>query len=274
MKEPLQILRVNSKVGKELARAAHDPHKHSYEEIIVVIKGAIEHFIDFDSTTLYAPFVGFITKGKVHHIKPKGNLEDCDGFIIRFQSEFVAETIFQLYHFFHEDAHIVFATQREFERFVSLSEILYEEAQKESLDYAILRSLLGAMLTILESEKRKTKGNKLVRTQDNPFLKFLALLEENFQHSVSVSFYAEQLFMSNRNLNLICQQILQKSASEIIQTRKLLEAKNLLLTTSKSISEIGFQIGYQEKAYFSNIFKKKTGQTPTEFRKEAKELFS
>ena len=274
MKEPLHILRVNNEVGKELVKASQDPHVHSHEEIIVVIKGTLEHFIDFESTTLHAPFVGFIAKGKVHHIRPKGNIQDCEGFIIRFQSEFVSETIFQLYHFFHEDAHIVFSSHREFERFVTLCEVLYEEIQQDFKNYAILRSLLNTLLTILESEKRKSLGAKLARQQDNPFLKFLALLEENFQRPVSVSFYAEKLFMSSRNLNLICQQILQKSASEIIQTRKLLEAKSLLLTTSKSINEIGFEIGYQEKAYFSNIFKKKTGQTPTAFRKEAKKLFS
>ncbi len=80
--------------------------------------------------------------------------------------------------------------------------------------------------------------------------------------------------MSTRNLNLICQSILQQSVSEIIETRKLIEAKNLLLTTNKTISEIGFELGYQEKAYFTNVFKKKAGMTPSEFRNEIQKLIS
>jgi AraC family transcriptional regulator, transcriptional activator of pobA len=89
-----------------------------------------------------------------------------------------------------------------------------------------------------------------------------------------VEFYAEKLFMSSRNLNMICQNILQRSVSEIIETRKLIEAKNLLVSTHKSISEIGYELGYNEKAYFTNVFKKKSGQTPTEFREEMRTLIS
>jgi len=85
---------------------------------------------------------------------------------------------------------------------------------------------------------------------------------------VGVNFYAEKLFMTARNLNLICNQILPKSVSEMIETRKLIEAKNLLATSKKPIAEIGFELGYQENAYFSAVFKKKTGQTPSQFRAE------
>jgi transcriptional regulator, AraC family len=89
-----------------------------------------------------------------------------------------------------------------------------------------------------------------------------------------VDFYAEKLFMSARNLNLICQQVLSMSVSEMIETRKLTEAKNQLIYSSKTIAEIGFDLGYKEKAYFSAVFKKKTGQTPGEFREEMQERLS
>lgn len=101
-----------------------------------------------------------------------------------------------------------------------------------------------------------------------------AILEENFRRPEGVEFYAEKLFMLPRNLNLICNQVLQKSVSEIIETRKLIEAKNLLTTTDKTIAEIGFDLGYNEKAYFTAVFKKKSGQTPTEFREEMRRLVS
>lgn len=78
--------------------------------------------------------------------------------------------------------------------------------------------------------------------------------------------------MSARNLNLICRNILQRSVSEIIETRKLTEAKNLLIHSKKTISEIGFELGYNEKAYFTKVFKKKAGVTPSEFRNEMKKI--
>lgn len=269
-----EIFRVNNVVLEELVKPSNLPHQHNYEEIIVVIKGTLEHFIDFDSTILSAPFVSFITKGKTHRINPIDNGEKADGFVIRFQSEFVSETIFRLYLFFHDQANIVFSTNREFKRFVSVCQILEEEIQQDSPDYSIIQSLLNSLLVILYSEKRKLYDSYSANYQDSPFIKFLQLLEENYHRSVGVSFYAEQLQMTNRNLNHICQRILQKSITEIIQTRKLIQAKNLLTTTDKTINEIGFAIGYNEKSYFSNVFKKKTGKTPSAFRSEIKSLFS
>jgi AraC-like DNA-binding protein len=62
--------------------------------------------------------------------------------------------------------------------------------------------------------------------------------------------------------------------TEIIETRKLIEAKNLLLNSDKTISEIGYELGFNEKSYFTNVFKKKSGQTPSEFREEMKKLLS
>src|SRR5690606_30961587 len=151
-----------------------------------------------------------------------------------------------------------------------------EEMRQHAPDYAIIRQLLGTVFTMIESERRKLKrdDNEQLNSHSITFKNFLRILEENCRSNVGVAYYAEKLLMSARNLNNISQQILQQSVSEIIETRKLIEAKNLLSTTNKSISEIGFELGYNEKAYFTNVFKKKTGQTPSAFRKEMKTLVS
>ena len=110
--------------------------------------------------------------------------------------------------------------------------------------------------------------NFINTTRNETFKNFLKVLEENFRRPLGVEFYAEKLFMSPRNLNIICQNILHQSVSEIINTRKLSEAKNLLAGTDKSISEIGFELGFNEKSYFTNVY----GQTPNEFRDEIRKL--
>lgn len=152
--------------------------------------------------------------------------------------------------------------------------MIYAETQQETPEYSVIRHLLSALFTMIESERKKSEpvDEIILKTQSFTFINFLKILEENFRSPEGVEFYAEKLFMSSRNLNLICQNILQQSVSEIIETRKLIEAKNLLAGTDKSISEIGFELGYNEKAYFSTVFKKKSGQTPTEFRDEMKKL--
>src|SRR5690606_11690280 len=99
--------------------------------------------------------------------------------------------------------------------------------------------------TMIELERKKidSSDEPLQKTQNVSFANFLAILEENYHRPLGVDFYAEKLFMSSRNLNLICQNILEQSVSEIIETRKLIEAKNLLISTEKTISEIAYELG-------------------------------
>ncbi len=47
---------------------------------------------------------------------------------------------------------------------------------------------------------------------------------------------------------------------------KIIRAKELILTTNKSIKEISYELGFQSIHYFSRLFKKKVGQNPTEIR--------
>lgn len=49
----------------------------------------------------------------------------------------------------------------------------------------------------------------------------------------------------------------------------MLEAKRLLLFTDKQAQEIAFELGYDDPAYFSRLFKKYIGVSPLDFRIEA-----
>lgn len=276
MTETFKIFSVDVVEANKIEASENEPHSHDFEELIIGIEGQLEHFIDFETTVFDAPFVSFITKGKAHRVQPLAKNGKCDMWVIRFKSEFIPETTFQLYSLYHDNANLTLNTDSCFNRLVTLCEIMYEDMQQPTPDLSVIRHLLSALFTMIESERRKQQpeGNTALKTQSVTFKNFLKILEENFYRPVGVEFYAEKLFMSSRNLNLICQNILEQSVSEIIETRKLIEAKSLLASTDKTISEIGFDLGYKEKSYFTNVFKKKSGQTPSEFREEMKKQLS
>jgi AraC family transcriptional regulator, transcriptional activator of pobA len=271
-----EIFRLNEKDARRINSSPNEPHGHDFEELIIGISGGIEHFIDFKTTTYTAPYVSFVTKGKVHRLKPIiiGGKFEVIG--IKFQSEFISETTFQLYSYYHDHANLQLEEGECFNRLPVLCDMMLYETRQPDPDYGVIRQLLSTLFTMIESERKKsTPDDKLfINTQNITFSTFLQILEENFRRPEGLEFYAEKLFMSARNLNLITHNILQMSVLEIIETRKLIEAKNLLINTNKTISEIGYELGYNEKSYFTSVFKKKSGQTPSEFRKEMSRIIS
>lgn len=276
MDQLFHIHKLSEEEAKEIAKTPNEPHVHDYEELLVGVEGELEHFIDFTSDKLNAPYISFVTKGKLHRAKPGITEGKCNIWVIRFKSEFIPETTFHLYSNYHTHANIQLPQNECFEQMYALCEMMFNATQIEIPNYAVVRHLLSALFIMIESERKKLElgESSFINTQNITFKNFLRILEENFRRPEGVEFYAEKLFMTARNLNLICQNILQQSVSEIIETRKLIEAKNLLISTDKAISEIGFELGYNEKSYFTSVFKKKSGQTPSEFREEMSKLIS
>jgi AraC family transcriptional regulator, transcriptional activator of pobA len=276
MEHLFMINSVNFEDAKLIDASPESVHNHDYEELIVGMDGMMDHFIDFKSEQFVSPFISFVTKGKVHRVIPHLKDGKFSIYVIAFKSEFIPDTTFQLYSYYHDHANLHVPQPEAFDRMVALCGMMYNEVRQTVPDYAVIRLLLSTLFTMIESERRKQNQREKYfnTTQPITFKNFLAILEENYRRPEGVDFYAGKLFMSARNLNLICHNILQKSVSEIIETRKLIEAKNLLISTGKTISEIGYELGYNEKAYFTTVFKKKSGLTPSEFREEMGKLIS
>jgi len=276
MTDLFKIYKIEPKDVAEIDRLTNDIHNHDFEELIIGIEGKATHFIDYKSAVYVAPFVIFVTKGKMHRIQPQTVDGRCDFWVIRFKSEFIPETTFNLYAAYHDNANIPMQRNGCFDRLLNLCELMAGEMKQNSPDLGVVKSLLSALFVMIESQRKKQQPdtNSLMSNQNTTFRNFLSILEDNFRRPEGVAYYAEKLFMTVRNLNLICQNIMQQSVSEIIETRKLIEAKNLLMTTDRPVADIGYELGYSDKAHFSHLFKKKSGQSPTEFREEIKALLS
>jgi len=64
-----------------------------------------------------------------------------------------------------------------------------------------------------------------------------------------------------------CQDLLGRSAGEVIRDRVLLEAKRLLTNAGMTATEIAYELNFQDNSYFNRFFKKYEGVTPDEFRR-------
>jgi len=85
----------------------------------------------------------------------------------------------------------------------------------------------------------------------------------------TVGYAAENLAVHPNYLNAVVKRITGNTATNFIQEHTISTAKTLLLHTGLSIKEISFKLSFNEPTHFSTFFKKHTGLTPAEFRKES-----
>ena len=97
MNEIFKMFKLDAVESDRINSTDNEPHHHDYEELLIGKYGQLEHFIDFKSQLIDAPFVSFIAQGKVHRVKPLIKDGKCDIWAIRFKREFIAETVSQLY---------------------------------------------------------------------------------------------------------------------------------------------------------------------------------
>jgi len=276
MEELFRIFQVDAKRAAEIKTTPDEPHIHDFDEMIIGVHGTLEHFIDFDNHTLNSPFISFIARGKFHRVVPHNLDDNYHLWAIRFMEDFLPGASFELTPTYHLSSGFELPRDLFFKRIVNTCEMLHFEMEQPTPNFAVVRDLLKALLTMSTAEQQKHAARHRgdINSQNSTYIAFLQILEENFRRDVGVDFYAEKLFMSTRNLNLICQSIIRKSVSEIIEDRKIAESKKLLTGTDKPISEIGYEIGYNDKSCFTNAFKKKNGITPSVFRKNMQKLLS
>jgi AraC family transcriptional regulator, transcriptional activator of pobA len=82
----------------------------------------------------------------------------------------------------------------------------------------------------------------------------------------SVNHMAEQLHLSPKYLSDLLKQETGTTALELIHLHVISQAKNLLIAGNLTVSEIAYQLGFENPPYFSRLFKKEVGISPKEFK--------
>ncbi|WP_312766151.1 helix-turn-helix transcriptional regulator [Epilithonimonas sp.] len=82
----------------------------------------------------------------------------------------------------------------------------------------------------------------------------------------TVEFLATELNLSPRYLSDMLRSLTGQNAQQVIHEKLIEKAKEYLTTTSFSVSEIAYQLGFEHPQSFSKLFKNKTNQTPVQFK--------
>ena len=103
--------------------------------------------------------------------------------------------------------------------------------------------------------------------------KFEELLDEYFSSNVpesdglpTVKYFAGKICLSPNYFGDMVKKITGKTAQEHIQEKVIDFAKERILGTEETVSQIAYSLGFQYPQHFSRLFKKRVGCTPNEYR--------
>lgn len=151
---------------------------------------------------------------------------------------------------------------------VLLNVFIEELNTSDNIQNDMLVMLLKRLIIVVTRLARSTYMPREQQPEErfNTIRRFNLLVETHFREQHSVSYYADRMNKSPKTLSNVFALYNHKTPLQVIQERILIEARRLLYYTDKPAKQITFELGFEDSAYFSNFFKRHTGQSPQEFR--------
>ena len=230
------------------------------------------------------------TNGALFFIAPRQVIQwegtavfDQKGFSINFHEDFLKGTELaqdiKKYGFFsysaNEALHLSPKEEKQIELIIQNIELEYQNNQ-DSFSKDLIISHLS---TLLKYAQRFYERQFINRTElsNNLLEQFNQQLDDYFDSGKlkengipSIEQIAEQLSVSQRYLSDTLKKETGKTSTEHLQLYLIDEAKNILLDPQKTVSEVAYELGFEYPPYFSRLFKKKEGISPTDYREKYK----
>ena len=152
-----------------------------------------------------------------------------------------------------------------------LQSMLHEYKRKEGYSLGYLVSLLHILLIEINriyNNQVVSKRNRVINEVKLPktIVEVIGYINQNFKEELSLSKLANTFGLSPSYLSRQFKQSTGINVTEFIKSRRIDFAKNLLAKTNKNITEISFDVGFNNIAYFVSVFKEIVGMTPKQFR--------
>jgi AraC-like DNA-binding protein len=256
----------------------HKPHKHNFYLCVIFTSGSGKHEIDFNTYTIKTGSVFFLIPGQTHFWtfknKPEGYIffHSQDFYEVYFANKKV--THFPFYYSHKNPPHLILNPEEITKTVSRFKELYFEYIKKEKYTKEKIISLIDLLYIDLTRIYTNSTPSDIIITSS--YLHILRQLENTielfYKENKSAAFYANTLNITPKHLNRVTKTTINKTTTELITERVLLEAKRLIVHSNNSLSNIGEILGYEDYAYFSKVFKKNTTVTPIQFKQKYQQL--
>lgn len=152
-------------------------------------------------------------------------------------------------------------------------EIIEEQEACEIGKELVLKSLIMKLIALFLKETNYVKNKKITNRYNFPFYNkanmvkiILEYFDNNYMSNVSLDDIAKNMYVSPVYISKIFKEKTGESPINYLINLRLEKAKDLLLTTESPIKVIAQSVGYNDAYYFSKLFKKYYGYSPSKFK--------
>lgn len=124
------------------------------------------------------------------------------------------------------------------------------------------------LYTVAEAVKHSSLPESYSGTDLARLRRFRQLIENRFAQHWPVARFARELGLSETSLNRLCRRLTGCTGFDLLQQRLALEARRRLIYAGDSVSGIASALGFKDSAYFSRFFRRHSGVSPHEFRRQ------
>lgn len=251
----------------------HSLHALTYYDITLITDG--EGFFRIDETN-HQVKVSDVLFSQPYQLREWDTQHIADGYALIFEEEFLLSFFndpnfinnISFFKKYCNNSRLELSTSV-FEQINFLMQQIKDEIDKYAVkNKHILRALLYQVLMTLD---RAFIGQYAIAPQSdsrNYVDRFLTFVHADFQINHEVQYYAEKLYLTPNYLNELVKKVTGMPAKQIIQTKLINESKKYLLYSDLTIAEISERLSFETPSYFIRFFRKRTGCTPLQYRKD------
>jgi len=257
------------------------PNRREFYKILLVTQGTGVFTMGLNTYYIEKPTLLYIHPNDI--ISWKNLSEESGGYYVLFKKTFIShhlqlKAVIDKFGLFIDKPKSVIRLAEE--QVPAISQYFQKMEEEEQLNGDFKEDAMQAFLQLLMVESMKVahypKPDEVSRDYSHMH-QFFNLLEKetagiNYSSPIRIKTakeFANDLHMHPNYLNALLKKHTGQNASTHIRNRILDEAKALLLQTDWSLQDISFSIGFAEQPNFNFFFKKNTGFTPAEFRRNA-----
>lgn len=246
-------------------------HSHQYNEIYFLQSGKCNVYIDNETYCLEDGSVLFIPAFKEHtFIYPF--TQDIKRTVLYISTE-------QLNWYFNKDfkdeinnLFINKHLQLSRKSFSNLSNIFekiqFEKYSLDNMSELLTKAYFFELIIYLIRCQRYTHNiNQKTNLSNITICEIVNFIENNYSRQLTLPEIAAQFGISESSLTKKIKIFTNMTFKEYLTKTRIEEAKSLLISSEKSITEIAYECGYNNSNFFGDVFKKAVGMSPSSYRK-------